>query len=159
RELEPMFAKPFKIAEQRLLVRVVTGDAALGRRLRAALEPTGRFHVELVPGGLGEVAANLEPAGMTSLLIVGVDPHKADDLAVLESVLRGPQARSATVVVSDGLAGSAARCLLKLQIADWLPKSCTEGELVAACEEALSPPASPRSVEHARFTTFVSALG
>jgi pilus assembly protein CpaE len=96
---------------------------------------------------------------MASLLIVDIDPQKADDLVALESVLRGPRAPPATVVVSDGLAESAARCLLKLQIADWLPKSCTERELVAACEESLRPAASPKAVEHARFTTFVSALG
>jgi pilus assembly protein CpaE len=152
-----MFAKPFKTAEQRLLVRVLTRDAALGGRLQAALEQTGRFQVELVPGRLAEMVAKFDPAAMASLLIVEIDPQKSDDLVALEGVLRGPQAPSATVVVSDGLAESAARCLLKLQIADWLPKSCTGGEIVAACEGALRPPANP--VGHARFTTFVSALG
>jgi Flp pilus assembly CpaE family ATPase len=96
---------------------------------------------------------------MSYLLIVEIVPQNAVVLVALVSVLRGQQAPSATVVISDGLAESTARCLLKLQIADWLPKSCSEGELVAACEEALSPAASPRAVEHARFTTFVSALG
>src|SRR5919198_1155591 len=153
-----MFAKPIQTADPRLLLKIVTGDVELGRRLKAALEPAGRFHIELLLGRLGDMAAKFEPVARASLLIVEIDQQSTDDLAALESVLRGAQLPPATVVVSDGLAASAARRLLKLQIADWLPKSCSDREVLLACEQALKPADSGTS-QHARCTTFVSALG
>jgi pilus assembly protein CpaE len=153
-----MFLEPITSTGAKLLVNLMTIDAALGRRLKSALDATGRFQVEQMTGRLAELASTHKRAAPFSLLVVEIDPHRAGDLAALESMLRGASAPPAAIVLADGLAEVAARRLLRLQIADWLSTSCTDRDLVVACEQALKP-ATASPVAHARCTTFVSAIG
>src|SRR5262245_8313521 len=118
-----MLIKPIKSTDPRLLVKLITVDVALGRRLAAALAATGHFHVETMAGHLAELAAQPQRTGVASLLVLEVGAGSLDDLTALETLLRAAPTPPATIILADGLGEAGARRLLKLQIADWLSTS------------------------------------
>src|SRR5262245_61055676 len=130
-----MFAKRVNTVDRRLLVRVVTPDPALARRIRAALPPDKGFEIEVVESSLREANGALHRNGC-SLLIVDIDQN-SKDLDLLETDFRRSPAPPAAIIVSDGLSDTSVRRLLKLQISDWLPRGCTEREIVLACDHAV----------------------
>ena len=71
--MKAMFSRPIKIANQKLLVRMIVAEASLGHRLKAALDTAGGYHVELMVGRLAELTA-LRVA-TTSLLVVTLEPN------------------------------------------------------------------------------------
>ena len=153
-----MFARPIRSSDSSLLVKVVAADAKLASRLAGALQQAGGYHVEIVPKRVSEPAAASEILGVASLLILQIDPGSPGELEALEHLRRASAAAPATIVLADRLSEAAARRLLQLQVTDWLATGCTDGEFVSACEQALRS-AKSTTVENARCTTFVSALG
>ncbi len=153
-----MFTRPIRSSDSSLLVKVVAADAKLASRLTRALQQAGGYHVEVVPKRVTELATAPESLGVASLLIIQIDPNSPGELEALEQLRRAAAAAPATIVLADRLTEAAARRLLQLQVTDWLATSCTDGELVSACEQALRS-SKVAAVENARCTTFVSALG
>jgi pilus assembly protein CpaE len=153
-----MFSKPLKTTEQRLHVTLAGTDPEFLRRTEGALASVGRYHVEKVEGSLARLADTRGAGHVTSLLIAELAADRPDDLLGLGRLLHRSATPPAVVVVGDGLAEPSARALLKLQIADWLPKGCSAHELVQACEQALRPASSP-AVHRATCTAFIPAIG
>jgi pilus assembly protein CpaE len=153
-----MFSKPLKTTEQRLHVTLAGTDAEFLRRAEGALASVSRYHVEKVEGSLARLADTRSAGHVTSLLIAELAADRPDDLLGLGRLLHRATTPPAVVVVGDGLAEPSARALLKLQIADWLPKGCSAHELLQACEQALRPASSP-AVHRAACTAFIPAIG
>jgi pilus assembly protein CpaE len=153
-----MFSKPINSAGAKVLVEMCAPTAELGRRLKAALEATDRFHVECRVGTLANAISAATRAVPIPLLVVALDSRSENELSALEERHRGQAAPKKTIVLADGLADAAARRLLKLQVSDWLPCTCTDRDFVSACEQAMDP-GQGSSAHLAKCTTFVSAVG
>ena len=65
----------------------------------------------------------------------------------------------AVIVISDGVNENTARRLLKLQVTDWLPRTCQDRDIVLACEHVLHPEQGPGGTAQAQCITFVPAIG
>jgi len=152
------FARPIRSSGSSLLVKIVASDTKLASRLTRALGEAGGFHVEMAGKRLSELATDPDRAAMASLQVLQIDPDSSGDLEALERIRRASPTPPPTIVLADSLTDATARRLLKLQVTDWLTTGCTDGEFVSACEQAVRFPAQV-AAEHARCTTFVSALG
>jgi pilus assembly protein CpaE len=153
-----MLSTVSRTTQAKLEARVVTPDASLGRRLKAAIDVTGRYQAELLIMRLRDLPGTPRLFERAHLLILDIDQAEPSELAMLEEVFRALEVRPAVVVLARELGEAATRQLLKLRIADWLPTSCTDRELVLACEQALLPGAGGE-VRHGRSTTFMPAVG
>ena len=154
-----MFSRLVKSAANRLLVSIVGTDAALARRIKLALDASGRYEGNIVSGPIGEADVTRFRADVATLHIIEVS---ADEPVHLEALERHMQARAVAtpvIVVSNALAENGARRFLKLGIADWLPSSCSEDALLTACDQALRPKNANGSAPHARCIAFMSAVG
>ena len=156
-----MFFKPIQATGQRLHVKAVIADAQLAERVKKALDSAGRCHVELLDGPLSAAGQGMNlPGSPTSLCIVELnDNGGSNDLAALEDLLKSKRAPSRIIVISGNLSEASARRLLKLQVADWLPSTCSDQELVVACEQATDVGNEGDPGTLARCTTFMSAIG
>jgi pilus assembly protein CpaE len=154
-----MFSRPTKNTEQRLLVRVVTPDRALEQRVLAALEPTKQFFVESLPVGLVEAEKALRQSAVPSLTIIELHHERRDELAALEDLIRAWPVPPRIIIITDGLAETAARKFLKLQISDWLPKHCSARDLLNACENVVHPAGALNGSRQARCIAYLPALG
>ena len=156
-----MFLKPIQATGQRLHVKALIADARLAGRIKKALGSAGRFHVELLEGPLSAVGPSMSAASSpSSLCLVELnDKGGPNELAVLEHLLKSKQAPSRIIVISDNLAEASARRLLKLQISDWLPSTCSDQELIVACEQAINIEGVRDTGTQARCATFMSAIG
>jgi pilus assembly protein CpaE len=147
-----------RTTQTNLEARIVTPDAALGRRLKSALDVTGRYRAELLTMRLRDLPGRPGVLDRAHLLILDIDQAEPSELTILEAIFRALEARPAIVVLARELDEATTRQLLKLRIADWLPTSCSDRELVLACEQALLPGAGGE-VRHGRSTTFMPAVG
>jgi len=144
---------------QKLLVRVIAADAVVGARLKNVVELEQQFHAEVVSQSLGSISNSPPNFAPASLLLVVLDQSNPQEFAQLETLLQSKWAPRHAIVISDGLAGGSARTLLKLQISDWLPSSCSDGELLAACKTALKTTSGGVATQPARCFAFMSAVG
>lgn len=142
-----------------LLVSVASGDVAQGRRIKAALEATGRFSAELAGAPTAAGDNSKLRSGLAALHIVEVAPENPGEIAALERYRQTVPASVPVIAISTGLAEAGARQFLKLKITDWLPSSCSEQELVLACEQALRPQKKSGEAAQARCVAFMSAMG
>ena len=142
----------------RLLVRLVSADEALEQRLLSAFATAQRFQLETTRGTLADRQRDLTSLPPPSLLICDIDPESAAEWRALESLLAHWPTRPAIILLSQTLGESAARRLLRLQIADWLPRLSSEADLVAGCEQALEPKVIGNG-HRTRCLAFMSAIG
>lgn len=139
-------------------VGLISPDAALAEKLRAAMQPAQRFAVEIVASPLPVGLADIATRGAKSLLVCDVREDQSEDWLALERFIAQSPQRPPIIVLSSSVSDAAARRLLRLQIADWLPRDCSVAELRAGCEQALTPRA-PASTHHANCLAFISAIG
>ena len=156
-----MFLRPIQTAEQRLHVKAIVADRGLAGRIKTALDSARRFHVELLQGPLSAAEPSMSPAGSPSSLVIVELSEKGgtSELAVLEGLLKSKRAPSRIIVISNSLPEMSARRLLKLQVSDWLPSTCSDQELIVACEQAINIASVKDTAALARCTTFMSAIG
>ena len=154
-----MFSSPLKTVAAHIPVSVLTGNPALGRRIKLELEATGRYHVELNANSIAAPDSASLRSAVAALHIIEADAENPAQLVALEKFLQSRIAPMPVIVISSGLAQSAARRFLRLQIADWLPESCSGAELVSACDQALRPAKTNGSPSQARCMAFIPALG
>ena len=150
-----MFSKPLKITEQRLHVTLAGTDASSccsAPRALAVRQPLPRREGR----GLARRLADTRGAGhhLAAHRRARRRPPRRPPRPRAPAAAprrRPPSSSSATA------SPSRPRALLKLQIADWLPKGCSAHELLQACEQALRPPRAPPC--SATCTAFIPAIG
>ena len=147
--------------ERRSLIRVIAADASVGARIKRALEAGQHYHVEVVSEPLDSPAVTQQKTVLASLLLVTLEQGNPRELAQLETLLQSKWAPRRVIVISDGLAEVSARWLLKLQVSDWLPQSCSDAELVAACKQVMESTTTKADsiAKHARCVAFMPAIG
>ncbi len=154
-----MFAQVInRKSNDRLLVRLVTADPAMEKRLRTALVQASRYHLDVVRGSVSQRQGELAALPPTSLLICDIDQADPTEWQALEKVLAQSPTRPAVILLSNRLDDAGARRLLRLQITDWMPRDSSEAELASGCENALKPQANG-SGHHAHCIAFMSAVG
>lgn len=138
-------------------VQLVSQDGEFSERLRAAIAANGSFDLETVEE---PIAAMDEEDGFqrASLLAVELDPAEPGDLSALDRTM-ARHAGLRVIVVADEIEGEAARALLHLQVADWLPKTATDAEILQAFERALRPDTGARPGSTATVHAFLPAAG
>ena len=154
-----MLTRTLRPATAKMLVSVVAGNAALARRLKAVLEATSSFHVEVSSGSIAAIDPAKTHLGQSALHVIEVSPDEPAQLAALERHMASLPTATPVIVISDGLAEYGARSFLKLKIADWLPSSCSDQELIVACEQALRPQKAGGAATQAQCIAFMSAVG
>lgn len=152
-----MFQRPIAKSGSSPLVKVVTHDAMLARRLTGVLGQTGAFHVDVVGKRISELAAAPDRLGMASLLVIHIGADTARDLECVEQIRRAQPHPPATIVLADTLAQDTARLLLKLQVSDCLTTASADQEIISACNQAVR--AGGPAADYGCCTTFISALG
>ncbi len=125
-------------AGRRTGVIIVGPDQDIVSRAEQALSQERQFSVATHGNVLSAVQEQLVSA-TSELLVVELVPPFFDDLAALEIIMRAHgQAAPSVVVIADDVGAAVSRSLLKLNIADWLPRSFSEDELVMAAHHALA---------------------
>ncbi|MEC9369357.1 MAG: AAA family ATPase [Pseudomonadota bacterium] len=94
-----------------------------------------------------------------SVLLVEMDPHDQQSMAALERLVHGVASRMPVIVITAALAAETVRGLLRMQVADWVPKSSTVNDLIQACERALLPENAAKRGTDAAFYSFMPAGG
>jgi len=154
-----MLWRPPKQFELGIVIRLVTADEALEQRVRSALAPTRRFRLEQTRGSLLEAEKALASNAYASLLLVEFDQENPSELAALNGLVQRWKDPPAIILISRGMNEAVARKLLRLRIADWLPRTFSERDLLLACEHALAPGNVGTGLKQAQCTAFIPALG
>ncbi len=156
-----MLAEKVTIPEGQGVVALVSPNADLHQRLRAAFKDGRRASFIAIQGAMSEVEPHLAAARGPSVLVVDLarDSHTA--IASL-SALRANGFAGAIVTISHDLDEPAVRGMLRLSVSDWLPGNAPVEEIMRACEQALAHQdvrlaSEPGST--ARCLTFVPAAG
>jgi pilus assembly protein CpaE len=132
-----MFSRPLKLELAPIQVKLVTPDDALAARLRQDLERDPRIGLHVVRSGLGTAASLSDVKRNSSVFVIDFDSSNLQEVTALETLATTSLRHVPIIVMSDNLAGEAARRLLRLQVCDWLPRTVNHSDLVQACERAL----------------------
>ncbi|MGE0611574.1 MAG: CpaE family protein [Hyphomicrobiales bacterium] len=154
-----MFRKSASNDDAPARVALITGDAAFARGLGEAFSRAGRFDFRALPGPVARIDEGSLKGISPSVLLVEVDPRDSSALGALEGLIRGAASRLPVIVISAALAAETVRGLLRMQVADWVPKSSPVNELMRACERALLPENANRRGSDAVFYSFLPSAG
>lgn len=139
-------------------VQMVIQDREFAQRLRAAVESNKSFELEAVDTPISAIEPKDGVQQNIALLIVELDPDNPNHLGALERTMAArPGLR--VIVVADEIMGDGARALLRLQVADWIPKTASDGEILQACERALRAEAGAGGGATAEVCAFLPAAG
>jgi len=139
-------------------VQLVSQDLEFSERLYGAIVAHGNFDLETMDAPIAAIEPRDSLQQHIALLIVELDPAEPSDLGALERVMAA-QPGLRVIVVADEIMGDATRALLRLQVADWLPKTASDGEILQACYRAMRPDTAARSGTAAGVYTFLPAAG
>jgi len=156
-----MLAEKVTIPEGQGVVALVSPNADLHQRLRAAFKDGRRASFIAIQGAMSEVEPHLAAARGPSVLVVDLERDSHTAIASL-SALRANGFAGAIVTISHDLDEPAVRGMLRLSVSDWLPGNAPVEEIMRACEQALAYQdvrlaSEPSST--ARCLTFVPAAG
>ncbi len=154
-----MFARKIAKADsrQRTTVGLITSDTAFTDRVGAALAATQRFDVTTIHGRLADVAvkAAASPRAMLVIDFVAEDP---EEFAALERLTLHTAGSTTIVVLADSLSEAATRRLLRAKVADWLPRTSSDADIVLALEQAQRPVSEAANTQ-ATCMAFIAAIG
>jgi len=153
-----MIGKFGQKADVRPRVQLVSQDREFSQRLRFAIEANGCFDLEAVEAPIAAIEPRDGLQQHIALLVVELDPADPGDLGALERAMAG-HAGLRVIVVADEIMGDAARALLRLQVADWLPKTASDSDILQACERAMRPESAARPGSTTGVYTFLPAAG
>jgi pilus assembly protein CpaE len=138
-------------------VQLLCQDHEFSERLRAAIAASEGFDLETAEGPIAAIETGGDLRNV-SLLVIELDPAKPSDLAALERTM-ARHSSLRVIVVADEIMGDAARALLRLQVADWLPKTASDNEILQAFERAMRPDSGAKSGSTAGVYAFLPAGG
>jgi pilus assembly protein CpaE len=153
-----MIGKFGQKADAKRRIRLAIQDHEFARRLGSAIAANGSFDIETVEAPIAAIEPQDGQQQHIALLVVELDPGNPSDLGALERAMAG-HAGLRVIVVADEIIGDAARALLRLQVADWLPKTASDSEILRACERAMRPESAARPGSAAEVYTFLPAAG
>jgi pilus assembly protein CpaE len=156
-----MLAEKVTVPEGLGLVALVSPNAELHQRLRAAFKDARRSSFIAIQGAIAEVEPQLAATNGPSVLVVDLEKDSHAAIASL-GALRANGFGGAIVTISHDLDESAVRGMLRLSVSDWLPGNAPTEEILRACEQALThqdvrPTSEPGTA--ARCVSFVPAAG
>ncbi|MFV0299142.1 MAG: CpaE family protein [Hyphomicrobiaceae bacterium] len=154
-----MFSTTEKSGSERLVAAILTPNAELGGRIKTILEGGGPYRGEVVASTLDAVDPANPNVAFAAVHIVDVLGHEPASLFALDSYKSAIPAGRPVIAISEGLFETSARQFLKLGIADWLPTSFEDMDLLLACEQALRLRAAPRAASQSKCIAFMSAVG
>jgi pilus assembly protein CpaE len=156
-----MLAEKMSLAEGMGVVALVSSNADLHQRLRAAFKNDPRSSFVAIQGDIGSVQSQLDAARGPAVLIADLAGDRDAAIDALARLRAGGYA-GAIITISDDLDEPAVRGLLRLSVSDWLPASTPTEEIVNACEQAMSSLKAKTEAERASAAnclTFVPAAG
>ena len=139
-------------------IAVITPDQTLAERVRQVLTSLRSGEAEIILGSLSEHvdALTQRPA----ILIVAELTQPAADVASLERLIRSSTQRPPSVIViGDGLDETTTRSLLRLGVADWLSRGCSNEELINAARRTLTAPDTEGGAGRTMSVAFMPAIG
>jgi pilus assembly protein CpaE len=156
-----MLAEKMTVPDGMGIVALVSPNADLHQRLRAAFKDGSRASFIAIQGAISEIEPHLATARGPCVLIVDLERDSHASIASL-SALRANGFSGAIVTISHDLDEPAVRGMLRLSVSDWLPGNAPIEEVMRACEQALTYQdvklaSDPGSA--ARCLTFVPAAG
>ena len=131
-----MLAEKMTVPDGVGVVALVSPNADLHQRLRAAFKDDKRSSFIAVQGAIAEIQSHLVTLSGPSILIVDLEKDRETAIASLGS-LRSNGFAGAIIAISNDLDEAAVRGMLRLSISDWLPGNSPTEEIVRACEQAL----------------------
>jgi pilus assembly protein CpaE len=132
-----MLAEKMSLADGMGVIALVSPDAELHQRLRAAFKDDPRSSFVAIQGSISEVQSQLDAARGPEVLVVDLTQDRDAAIAALET-LRASGYTGAIITISYDLDEPAVRGLLRLSVSDWLPCNASTDEIVGACAQALS---------------------
>ncbi len=156
-----MIAEKMTVADGLGLVALVSPDADLHQRLRAAFKDGRRASFIAIQGSIDEVEPHLAATSGPSVLVVDLQRDSHAAIASL-GALRANGFGGAIVTISHDLDEPAVRGMLRLSVSDWLPGNAPIQEIMRACEQALTDQEvrlASEPVTAARCVSFVPAAG
>jgi len=132
-----MLAEKMSLPDGMGVIALVSPNADLHQRLRAAFKDDKRSSFIAIQGAIGEVQAHLDASSGPSILIVDLEQDRDNAIAAMRA-LRANGFAGAIITISDDLDEPAVRGLLRLSVSDWLPGNTPTDEIVMACEQALT---------------------
>lgn len=156
-----MLAEKISRADGMGVVALVSPDAELHQRLRAAFKDDPLSSFVTIQGAIADVQSQLDAARGPAVLVVDLAQDRDAAIAAL-AALRAGGFTGAIITISDDLDELAVRGLLRLSVSDWLRGNASTEEIVGACAQALSKlearsDAAPASA--ANCLAFVPACG
>ncbi len=156
-----MLAEKMTVPDGQGVVALVSPNADLHQRLRAAFKDDRRVNFIAIQGALSEVEPHLTDAHGPTVLVVDLEQDSHAAIASL-TALRANGFAGAIVTISHDLDEPAVRGMLRLSVSDWLPGNAPVEEIMRACEQALTHQdvrLASEPVSTARCVTFVPAAG
>ncbi len=156
-----MLAEKVTIPEGQGVIALVSPNADLHQRLRAAFKDDSRANFIAIQGALSEVEPHVAAARGPTVLVVDLEKDSHAAIASL-SALRANGFAGAIVTVSHDLDEPAVRGMLRLSVSDWLPGNAPDEEIIRACEQALAHQdvrLASETISTARCISFVPAAG
>ncbi len=153
-----MFGRSSQLPQAGARVSLVTLDANFENRLQLALSNGAGIKIQTIRSDLCKVNGATKSLMDDDLLIVDMNPENGGDLQSLQKIVSERDRNLPIIVVTEKLAGEAARKLLHLHITDWLPKSGDDKEFVRACMQAIGSRHS-KGPDQATCIAFFPILG
>ncbi len=154
-----MFTNPTNGSDTRVGVTLVTPDGELQERVRNEFAKHRSFDLVEVQGSLNESEEQLYNGALQSVIIVELDPENGEQLATLERLKESRLSDRPIIIVSEFLEETTVRRLLRMRVADWLPKISPASDIVRSCERALQISADEIRLPDADVYSFFPAAG
>lgn len=152
-----MFASLINGTQRNLLVHLVSDDLKLGARLGECLGESRDLLLKQHEGRLAASPGAWSKLIASSVLVIDLDPDNDAEVAALEQFVASQPNVPPIIVVSPSVESANARRLLKLRLADWLPKDASPTEFRASITSVESQP--HERDDTAKCYAFMPAVG
>lgn len=151
-----LMSKPAQ-ASNRTVVSVLTADAGFEQSVRAIFSASPQIELRVVTGSVAGAGHNVEPDGVT-VLVVDLDARDPAEMHAMQDLMARIGSRPPVVAVTQDFDAQLARVLMHMRVADFLVKPVPPIELVRTCAR-VARPADGRDDKEAVIHTFLSAAG
>jgi pilus assembly protein CpaE len=139
-------------------VTVVSPRRDLLASLKASLKEEKRFQLVTIQGNLSQVQSQFGTGARPHVLVADLRDDIEASISSIE-VLRKDGFNGAIILISDTLDESSLRGMLRFHVTDWLPADAETGEIVEACQRALTARRTGDGQTRAQCIAFVPAAG
>ncbi|MGE3145986.1 MAG: CpaE family protein [Pseudorhodoplanes sp.] len=150
-------SRPAPMPPNRTLVTALTADPAFEQALRAIFDASPHIELQIVPGNVAAAGEDVDPAGVT-VLLVDLEARDPAEMQAMQQLMARVGGRAPVIAVTQDFDAQLARVLVQMRVADFLVKPVPPIELVRACARVAKPQAEDADKD-AVIHTFLSAAG